>query len=559
MAGFLAYGLWTLPKPQPSDAEGFSSERVLKDIEVISRDRHSVAQPEERAAVREYLVERLGQLGADTVIRYRYDSLSGPENKHVRYVFDAVDVLAEFAPAVRSDDDSYLMLVAHYDSRYSQPMPEDTVWSFGAADDGYGVGVILETVSCLAKHRDSWKQGLKVLFTDAEEVGMMGMKAIHGQEPDVFGNVGLLLNIEARGPWGPALLFETGEGNSRLLELYKEAAAFPYTYSLTDVVYGFMPNFTDFTVVKDEIPGMNFSTVADINHYHTDLDNFSNVSERSIQHYGSQVLPVAEHYLTSEKYSDRSSLKSEDDSTYFTVPAIGLLKFSKSGYLALNLAVFVLFLLVFALDGVRGRIKAPRVFRAVALVLACALGVLLLGELSAWVCALAVGAEFNIFGIVAGIPFDNIAMASFISVMAVICVLVYVSGRKKAMRKVSGSMRSSAPANAASQYAYNVLYGTAVLVFIAAAVLLTSFGENLMFLIPLSCVSGALALYRLTSLKLWLPVAFGLMLLHAFSFLYVLAMAMTIGAFGLVAMLAFIDIMLLVPMADIYMMGMKRK
>lgn len=147
LAGLLAYGLWTLPKPQNADAEGFSSARVANDIKVISRQHHSVAQPAERAAVRDYLVARLEQLGADTVMLYRYDSLRGPQNKHVEYVFDAVNVMAQFAPASSSEDDTYLMLVAHYDSRYSQPMPKDTVWSYGAADDGYGLGVILETVS----------------------------------------------------------------------------------------------------------------------------------------------------------------------------------------------------------------------------------------------------------------------------------------------------------------------------------------------------------------------------------------------------------------------------
>ena len=141
-AALLAYGMFTLPKPQPADAEGFSAARVIEDIEVISKDHHSVAHPQERAVVREYLVERLNGLGADTVRLYQYDSLVGPKNKHVVYTFDAVNILAEFPPVEASEDDTYLMLVAHYDSRYSQPMPkQDTVWSYGAADDGYGVGV----------------------------------------------------------------------------------------------------------------------------------------------------------------------------------------------------------------------------------------------------------------------------------------------------------------------------------------------------------------------------------------------------------------------------------
>lgn len=558
LSGLLAYGLWTRPNAAPIDAESFSAARAAKDIEVISKEHHSVAHPAERALVREYLIDRLEQLGADTVKCYQYDSLVGPQNKHVVYTFDAVNVLAEFAPADVSDP-AYLLMVAHYDSGYSQPMPKDTVWSYGAADDGYGVSVILETVSQALKYRQDWNQGVKVLFTDAEEVGMMGMKAIWENDREVFDNVGFMINIEARGPWGPALLFETCPGNEKVLELYADAAEYPFTYSLTTVVYGFMPNFTDFTIVKDEIPGMNFSTIADINHYHTDLDNFSNISEKSIQHYGAQIVPVTQEYLTNATYSDKDYFKAEDDTVNFTIPVLGLFNFSKGQYMVLNIIVFILFLLVFALEGVRGRLKASKVFKCSVIVLAVAVGILVLGEVAAYLCALISGARFKLFGVMQGIGFDNAAMIAFIAIMAVVCAMVYVSGRQKAVRKVSGSMRASAASNAVAKYAANILYGTLALMFILSAALLFTLGENLMFFIPLIFATAALVLYRLTSLKLWLLCAIALILLHAFSFLYALAMALTIGAFGAVAMLAFCDLMVLIPLADMYLSSYKKK
>ncbi len=559
MAGLLAYGLWTLPKPQPVDAEGFSSARVVKDIEFISKEHHSVAHPQERARVREYLAERLWATGADTVMEFRYDSLTGPENKHVIYTFDAVNLLAEYAPVDVSDSTSYLMFVAHYDSRYSQPMPKDTVWSYGAADDGYGVGVILETVSQLMKNRNLWHQGVKVLFTDAEEVGMMGMKAIWENDREVFDNVGLMINVEARGPWGPALLFETSPGNEKIMGLYDEAVCYPFTYSLTTVVYGFMPNFTDFTIVKDDIPGFNFSTIADVNHYHTDLDNFSNISEKSIQHYGAQILPLAETYLTSEEFSGRETLKASRDTTNFTIPLLGLFNLSSTGYLILNSVIFLLFLAVFGLEGIRGRLKPKKVFTMSCISFVMALAVLALGELVAYVSAFASGAVFKPFGIVAGVPFDNSAMIVSVVVLFLVTLLVYCSSRRKAMRAVSGSLRASASANAAVQHAYNVLYGTLALMLLLSAVLVFTLGENLMFLIPLACASSALILWHATGLRLWLVIAVGVILLHAFSFLYALAMALTIGAFGAVAMLSFLDMMVLIPLSDLYLMPSRKK
>lgn len=558
-AGLLAYGLWTRPAAEPADAEGFSAARVVNDIEVISKDHHSVAHPEERAEVREYLVSRLNELGADTVKFFEYDSLVGPQNKHVVYTFDAVDVMAEFPPLTATEDPTYLLMVAHYDSRYSQPMPKDTVWSYGAADDGYGVGVILETVSQALKYRQDWSQGIKVLFTDAEEVGMMGMKAIWENDRQEFDNVGFMINLEARGPWGPALLFETCPGNEKVMDLYAKAADSPFTYSLTTVVYSFMPNFTDFTIVKDEIPGMNFSTIADINHYHTDLDNFSNVSAKSIQHYGAQIVPVVEAYLTDEAYADRNYFKAEDDTTNFTIPLLGLFNFSKGMYKVINVVIFVLFLLVFALEGVRGRLKASKVFKTSAIVLGVAVLVLALGELVAYLSALVAGAKFKFFGVIHGIGFDNVVMIVSTVLLAAACVAVYMNGRGKAVRKASGSMRANAASNAAAKFAGNQLYGTLALMFILSAVLLFALGENLMFLIPLAFATVAMILYRLTSMKFWILCAIFLILLHAFSFLYALAMALTIGAFGAVAMLAFCDFMVLIPLADLYLLDTSKR
>ena len=561
VAGFLAYGLWTLPSPKAADYEGFSSARVVEDIAVISKEHHSVAHPDESAKGREYLVERLQGLGADTVKIYGYDSLVGPKNRHVVYTFDADNILAEFAPENASDSTAYLMFVAHYDSRYSQPMPkQDTVWSYGAADDGYGVGVTLETVSHLLKQRADWKQGVKVLFTDAEEVGMYGMTAQWENNREVFDNVGLMINIEARGPMGPALLFETCPGSEKIMDLYADAAKYHYTYSLTTVVYTFMPNFTDFTIVKDYIPGMNFSTITDVNHYHTDKDNFSNISQKSIQHYGEQILPIAQEYVMNDKYADKDYFRAENDTVNFTIPLLGLFNFSKTIYMIINVVFFVLFLLVFGLEKIRGRLKsAAGVFKVSAIIFGSAIGVLLLGEGVAYVCAAIAGAKLKLFGTVQGVQFDNAAMIVTAVLVTLVCVLVYLAGRKKAVRAASGSMRSSASTPAASHYAYRNLYGALALVFILAVALLIALGENMMFFIPFAFTVIAMVLYHLTGLKVWLPVAIFAILLHVFSFYFALSMALTIGAFGAVMMLAFLDIMVMIPLADLYLLSNKKK
>ena len=534
LSAILAYGVFTRPNAKPADYDGFSGQRVLQDLEVISKEHHSVAHPQERARVREYLIGRLEELGADTVRLFRYDSLQGPFNKHVTYTFDAIDVLAEFAPATGADDCTWLMFVAHYDSRYSQPMPRrDTVWSYGAADDGYGLGVTLETVRNLVKDRAAWNQGVKVLFTDAEEPGLDGMTAIWENDREQFDNVGMIINIEGRGPWGPALLFETCAGSSKIMDLYAGSAKSPFTYSLTTVVYRIMPNFTDFTIVKDHIPGMNFSTITDVNHYHTDLDNFSNVSAKTVQHYGAQILPVASEYVHNPKYADKDYLRSDSDTVNFTIPLLGLVNMSKTWYLILNIAVFLLFILLLLLEMRRSGAKFSRVLGNAGLILGVALLVLAAGEFAAWLCAKIAGARFVMFGVTQGIMFDNAAMIVLSVVLALVTLLVYCKSRR--------SHRNEA------------LLGALLLNFVLSAALLAALGENLMFLIPLACSVAAMLLVRLTSWKLWIPLAVAVILLHAFSFLHALAMALTIGAFGAVAMIAFIDLTVLIPLIDSYL------
>ena len=534
LSAILAYGVFTRPNAKPADYDGFSGQRVLQDLEVISKEHHSVAHPQERARVREYLIGRLEELGADTVRLFRYDSLQGPFNKHVTYTFDAIDVLAEFAPATGADDCTWLMFVAHYDSRYSQPMPRrDTVWSYGAADDGYGLGVTLETVRNLVKDRANWNQGVKVLFTDAEEPGMVGMTAIWENDREQFDNVGMIINIEGRGPWGPALLFETCAGSSRIMDLYAGSAKSPFTYSLTTVVYRIMPNFTDFTIVKDHIPGMNFSTITDVNHYHTDLDNFSNVSAKTVQHYGAQILPVASEYVHNPKYADKDYLRSDSDTVNFTIPLLGLVNMSKTWYLILNIAVFLLFILLLLLEMRRGGAKFSRVLGNAGLILGVALLVLAAGEFAAWLCAKIAGARFVMFGVTQGIMFDNAAMIVLSVVLALVTLLVYCKSRR--------SQRNEA------------MLGALMLNFVLSAALLAALGENLMFLIPLTCSVAAMLLVRITSWKLWIPLAAAVIMLHAFSFLHALAMALTIGAFGAVAMIAFMDLTVLIPLIDSYL------
>lgn len=522
LSAFIAFGLFTMPLPKGINEEGFSSARVVEDLKVIAQEPHSVAHPEERDKVVEYLSDRLKALGGHT------QTFVYPNIKARKFTFDAKNVLAEFPPLKASADTTYLLLMAHHDSRYPWKLMGDTVVAMGAIDDGYGLGIILESVHQALKFRQDWNQGIKVLFTDGEEVDLQGMKAAYKYNKEIFNDVGFILNVEARGPYGPALLFETSPGNERIVQLYADHARYPFAYSITNMAYRQMSNGTDFNVVRDSIPGINFSPLADINHYHTDLDNIRNVSPKTIQHYGEQIMPVIQEYLTNKQYADKQYFLGEEDVIYFSIPLLGTFHFPKNIYWLLNLGVFCLFL--YEASKEKGLCR-KEMFKQSGVLLGISLAIILIGELVAWISALLVGARFKWFGTVQGIPFDNAVI--------LFSILFLTIGMIRYYRRWTDTMQN--------------LYTSLFLLMVVALVFQWAVGENMMFFIPMCIGTLTLTLWKATSARIFPLSGMFLILLHAFSFVYVIAMGLTIGALGLVLLVAFYNLIVVIPLAKGYL------
>ena len=528
---FIARGWMSMSKANEGEVIGFSTSDVIETIKVISQKQHSVVHNDNRAEVREYLISRLIAIG-DTPTIYKY-----PNQEARGYIFDAVDILAEFPPQIKQPDTTYVMLVAHYDSRYAQPLRGDTVWSYGAADDGYGTSIALECVETLLEKRDEWKQGIKILYTDAEEVGMIGMKNIYEHNPEVFLNVGLVINIEARGPYGAALLFETSNGNKKLIDLYKDKSEYPVSYSLTNLVYSILPNFTDFTIVRDSIPGYNFATVEDINHYHTDLDNFNNVSPDAIQHYAHQIMPILREYISNPDYNNKDYFKSNENYTYFTLPLLGIIKFSNNQYLTLSLALFALFIASLYFELRKGSINLKQIFKWSINILLISILVFILGEIIAYISTLISGVPFKFMGVQQGVYNDNTIMLISVIVMIIITISIYIKIETFNFK------------NYTKQLLYSSLSVLALLNMVMAILL----GESFMFLLPLLLSLFSVIIYQILKIKFIIPIAIGLIILSSVSFYYLLAMALTIGALGAVMALSFFSIPALIALSEIYL------
>lgn len=323
--------------PNYDDQSKVNVTNQMNHIYEIAKEPHSIYDVEAKGKVRNYLVSELQKLGLDPML-YEY------EDVYVERT-DSYEDLQNIYAEIKGKSDSYIMLVTHYDSskakreRYAE---EDG--SHGAADVGYALSTILETLRVITDSDQQLENGIKVLFTDGEEYGLLGAKQAV-QEAKIFENVNYLINIEARGTKGPAVMFETSPNNSSIVDLY-QASEHPFSYSITPEIYRLLPNGTDFTVfLENNLPGINIAVLDGLENYHTPNDNPDNLSDESLQHYGDQVLPIVKEFVYSEKYSNKEALQSQDDAIFFTFGS-GFVKYSKTmNYIFISIILLSIVLL----------------------------------------------------------------------------------------------------------------------------------------------------------------------------------------------------------------------
>ena len=165
------------------------------------------------------------------VVFYPYENATEYEGKPI----DITNIFAQVDPVIDDPDHpepTYLMLMAHYDSRYPQKVLNETVLSYGAADDGYGCGVALESLKQALRYRGEWRQGIKILLTDSEEWKLAGINSALEHNPEIFDNVGLIINLESRSNKGPVLfLSRQVRTTQRYFHFYKsQGSIYPYLY-----------------------------------------------------------------------------------------------------------------------------------------------------------------------------------------------------------------------------------------------------------------------------------------------------------------------------------------
>ena len=341
------------PSPLPASAPDtlFSADRAVGYIKEIAREPHPLGSAA-NTTVRDYIVRQLKGIGIEpnldtTVVTGSYSG--------IHYAARVVNIIARIPGA---DNTKAVLLMAHYDSVPTGP---------GASDDASGVATLLETLRALKASRPL-KNDIVAVFTDGEENGMMGGQALADSNKLIHG-IGVALNFEARGTSGPSIMFETspdsssGNGNGWLIRQLAASGADPVATSISEEAYKHLPNNTDFTWLKAKgVAGLNFAFIGDCEHYHSEMDNYSNVHESSIQHDGSYALSLAREFgneqLPGPKYVNY---------TYFNFFWPTFVAYPSTLKSAITLLAVILFLLTAYVGRAKKVIKLPKAILSVLL------------------------------------------------------------------------------------------------------------------------------------------------------------------------------------------------
>ncbi|TFI59359.1 M20/M25/M40 family metallo-hydrolase [Sphingomonas parva] len=270
--------------PAQAAPGAFDTGRALARLARILGDErpHPVDSPA-NDAVRARLVAELRALGLAPVVT---DGIACSGFPRMRFVTCARvrNVRATFGPATGR----HLLIASHYDSSPTGP---------GAADDGLGVAVALETAALLKARRLA--RPVTLLFTDGEEAGLLGARFFLDQDP-LAARVGAAINLEARGVTGPAIMFETSRPNGPAIAAFAAGAVRPVASSLTADAYSNIPNATDVTFFHERPWTMlNYAIIGNESRYHSRDDRLANLDPRSVRHMGIQALAAAARLATS--------------------------------------------------------------------------------------------------------------------------------------------------------------------------------------------------------------------------------------------------------------------
>jgi hypothetical protein len=316
---------YSSPAPVEADApdvvfSAIRAEAILRDL--LPENLPHVSGSTYNTVVRNRVVSHLESSGYEPQFQSRF---------HCNPMFGSCSPVENIIAVKPGSEGKHAVLVtAHYDSGWAGP---------GAADDGAGTSAILE-IARMAADFPPFRNDIIFLITDSEENGLIGADAFAEHHP-LFEKVKVVINLEARGVAGPSALFETGDGNRRIIRMFAQNASRPTGNSLVYEIYKKMPNDTDYTVYKRKgVMGVNFAFAQGASVYHSVIDDPDHLDLGSLQHHGDNtwdmLKPLGERNL--------DTITSREDAGYMDVFAKRMVHYpvSITGGLTLFMGVWVM-------------------------------------------------------------------------------------------------------------------------------------------------------------------------------------------------------------------------
>ncbi len=333
-------------------SEEASLNMMLSHLKVIAKDRHTT-NSEEIGTVREYLCKQFEIMGYEyEIIEDTYegkelavldmqhhlglskeDAQDEKERKsgtfkhfyseHYKENYEGEEILptkhllVKVIPENISNEKAVLVM-CHYDSVRS---------STNAANGGMSTASILEAMRLL-KNKELVRP-IYFWFSEGEEVSLLGAETLLNDQPELANNVEYVLNFTGYGPDGNQFLICTNEGNSGILEHFKNANTKITAFSLFSKGYDKWGADEYRNVLKNAgFQGLDFAAIVDSREYYNTMhDSFENL-DRNYANTALYNITTLISYCATTNTDEiiladgtiTNNVKTEHDTILFTLP-----------------------------------------------------------------------------------------------------------------------------------------------------------------------------------------------------------------------------------------------
>ena len=329
-----------------------SLNMMLSHLKVISKERHTT-NSEELQSVHEYLCQQFEQMGYDyEIIEDSYegkelavldmqhhlglskeDALDEKERKsgtfkhyyseHYKENYEGEELLpvkhllVKIIPEQVSNEKA-ILIMSHYDSVRS---------STNTGNGGMSVASRLEAMRLL---RD--KEVVRPVyfwFSEGEEVSLLGAETLLNDKPEIVDNVEYILNFTGYGPEGNQFLICTNEGNSGILEHFKNANTKIAAFSLFSEGFDKWGVDEYRNVMKPAgFQGLDFAAIVDSKEYYNTMHdsvenlnrNYANAALTNITNLISYCATTDTANLALSNGTSSNGVTTDSDTLLFTLP-----------------------------------------------------------------------------------------------------------------------------------------------------------------------------------------------------------------------------------------------